>query len=598
MNSPADKLKVITKIDKFVKDCKEKYPDSHIYKTFEVNLKELLKEQKDKTIAAAFGSAELDSAVSELKAGNKGTLFGKKDYDKVITDLASLNAMYNSSKEAFLADGEFVTSPQAAAKEKETLKTMDSYIHRKEIEFRNNAFEGKANNANSKRRYEAMKKLRETLLNRIELNKALSGEEPEPKKEAVKEPELKPVMPELASKYNNDIMVNSIQDREKDADYILSHDPCFRDTHELQYKMKGIREDLEATSMFGGSSVEFKRMLRAFEDLEANIIPGVPEDARINKMNALILLKNATEDYINKKHFDAGVDIDKELVPSTSIGKKHMRGAQRTLIMVNKAIENMNQVAVNEDGYGLDQSVMNVLFGIDHSANVKEEAINQEIVNDVPLEEEPLIHIDDEPEKEEIVNEEPIKEKPIKEEPVKEEPVKEEPLISVDKKPEKEEVVNEKPDIEKKQEQKAPEEKKEEPYTIQRQLNEAQEKISALGEQMNAENLARPLSQIITCYKITGLQKQNLFKNITKEQFDKIDNFNFIKDPIFNEMLKRNVPKDLASQALKDKGQNLFANYQRTIVTVKEEQKQKAENNHTVVNNKEFDSLKLGGSNK
>ena len=63
-------------------------------------------------------------------------------------------------------------------------------------------------------------------------------------------------------------------------------------------------------------------------------------------------------------------------------------------------------------------------------------------------------------------------------------------------------------------------------------------------------------------------------------------------------MLKRNDPKELASQALNDKGQNLFANYQHTNVAVKDEQKRKAENNHTVVNNNEIDSPKLGGSHK
>ena len=521
VRSPAEKLSVISRIDKFVKEAKEKYPDTIVVSCFTEDLKELLKDQKAKTIEASMDSAKLDSAVSELKAGNKGTWFGKKDYDKVITNLASLNAIYDSRKEAFLAGENYVAPPGTAAKEKETLKNMDSYILRKEIEFRNNAIEGKENNANSMRRYEAMKKSRETLLKRIEVNEAISGKEPEPHKKAVKEPKLNIVMPALDSRYNNDTMPNSVYDRKEDADYIRSHDPCFRDIGELQKKMKNIRKDLEATSMFGGSSVEFKRMMRAFEELEANVVPVLPDMARINKMNALILLKNAAEDYINKKHIDAGVDLDKELVPSTSAGKKHLRGAKDALAMVNEAIENMNQVAVNEEH----------------------------------LKQEPLIHVDDEPEMEDVVNE--------------------------------------KPDIEKKQEQKAPEEKKEESFTIQGQLKEAQSKLSALGEQVNAENLKKPLSQIITCYKIAGLQKQNLFKNITKVDFDKIENACAIKDPIFNEMLKRNEPKELASQALNDKGQNLFANYQRTSVAVKEEQKRKAENNLTVVNNKELSSSKL-----
>ena len=434
-----------------------------------------------------------------------------------------------------------------------------------------------------------MKKSRETLLKNIEVNKTLAGAAPEPAKEAEKEPELHPVMPELASRYNHGPMTNSIRDREADADYIRSHDPCFRDTDKLLNDMKNIRKDLEASGMIGGSSVEFKRMMRAFEDLEDNVIPGVPEEARFYKMNALILLKNATEDYINKKHFDADIDLDKELVPSTSVGKKHLRGAKDILTMVNVAIENMNQVAVNEasvkeepliPGDKKPEKKENINQEIVNEEPFNEETVNQEIVNEEPFNEETV--------NQEIVNEEPFNEETVNQKIVNEEPLEEEPLIPSDKES----------DIEKKQEQKAPEEKKEEPYTIQRQLKEAQEKISGFGEQINAEKLARPLSQIITCHKITGLQKQGHFRNITKEEFDKIENVIATKDPIVKEMLKRTVPKELASQALNDKGQNLFANYQRTSIAVNEERKRKAENNPTVVNNKELDSSQLGGFHK
>ncbi len=99
----------------------------------------------------------------------------------------------------------------------------------------------KEKNANSMRRYEAMKKSRETLLNRIEFNKTLSGEVPESQKEAVKEPERRTVMPALASKYDKGIMANSIHDRDVDAQFILSNVPAFKDTNKLLKDMQNIR---------------------------------------------------------------------------------------------------------------------------------------------------------------------------------------------------------------------------------------------------------------------------------------------------------------------------------------------------------------------
>ena len=89
VNSPSDKLRVINKIDKFVEDSKKKYPDTNIFKPFEIDLKELLKDQRAKTI----GSLSFDSSINELKAGNKGTWFGKNDYDQVIAGLSELDTM-------------------------------------------------------------------------------------------------------------------------------------------------------------------------------------------------------------------------------------------------------------------------------------------------------------------------------------------------------------------------------------------------------------------------------------------------------------------------------------------------------------------------
>lgn len=131
-------------------------------------------------------------------------------------------------------------------------------------------------------------------------------------------------------------------------------------------------------------------------------------------------------------------------------------------------------------------------------------------------------------------------------------------------------------------EQRAP--AQEESFTIQAQLKSAQDEIEALDNNANAENIAKPLSQIITCYKIMVLQKSGTFTNIKKEEFDKIEQSATQNNPAFKEMLKRSKTEELVNQATNDKGQNLFANYQHIVDAIAAEKKIKAENNRKVDN--------------
>ena len=409
VNSLADKLDVMLKIDKFIKDNKEKYPDVKTFNCADRDLNILMAKQKAKTLSSTF-----DSTINELKSGNKGTWFGKKDYDKVITDMAVLDKLY---KDAMADSGKLEVTPEMTAKEKEILKGMDNYILRKEIEFRNNAFEGKENNPNSLRRYEIMKKSRDAFRQR-----SVAGAESEPAKEPVKEPELKPVMPALMSKYGKGIADASFQDRMIDADFIRSNDHCFDDTNELRLNMKDIRENLEATGFGTSNSPEYRRLMRALDDLEANYIPSVPEEARFNKMNALVMLRNAAKDYMDEKHLDAGVDLDKKLTPSTEAGKKHLEGAAQAFGMAERAIANMNKVAAREvNVYSVRQKDGRFVDFNDEAGLIRRDmvfddaTVNQEIVNEEPVKAEAI--------NQEIVNEEPVKDAAINPEAVNEEPV-------------------------------------------------------------------------------------------------------------------------------------------------------------------------------
>lgn len=303
VSSTADKLAVIAQIDKFAKDVKEKYPDTLNVEFFNKDLSLLLKEQMTKTIE----SLTFSSSIKELEAGNKGTWFGKKDYDKVIAGLSELDDLYKAGNQSFIDTGTYKISPEAAAKEKETLKGIDNYILRKEIEFRNKTFEGKENNANSVRRYEAMKKTREALSERIDLYKTLSGAAPAPVKEEAKQAEADPALSKLLPIWSGlkpfydkkQVMVNEMSVDEQNENIML-FDPVFKDTKFLQTYMKNLRENLEASGVFtSGSSPEHRRMMSAFNNLEANLVATSPTESRKNKVNALIQLKDAAQDYIN-----------------------------------------------------------------------------------------------------------------------------------------------------------------------------------------------------------------------------------------------------------------------------------------------------------
>ena len=113
----------------------------------------------------------MNDAVQALKDGNKGTWFGKADYDKVLSDLNALNQAYVKNQKAILKNGPSAAIPDLAKKQEEILKGMDAYMKRKEEEFERNKAAGKQDNRNSRRRYEAMKKAKNDFEARIKFDK-------------------------------------------------------------------------------------------------------------------------------------------------------------------------------------------------------------------------------------------------------------------------------------------------------------------------------------------------------------------------------------------------------------------------------------------
>ena len=113
----------------------------------------------------------MDEAVEALEDGNRGTWFGKKDYDEILKSLDKLNEMYKSRKEAYAENGSAAVTAEIAKKEEELIKAMEAYKKRKEKEFADNKTKGAKDNANSRRRYKAMDSAIKSLRQRMQFDR-------------------------------------------------------------------------------------------------------------------------------------------------------------------------------------------------------------------------------------------------------------------------------------------------------------------------------------------------------------------------------------------------------------------------------------------
>lgn len=200
VKTPADKMEAIIKISEFVEKNAKKYPNTKMDAVFNTEMKTLLDDSREKV----FGQLQMDDAIKALEDGQKGTWFGKKDYDNVLRDMKALNEMYKANKEAVFAGDKAAVTPEIKAKEQEILAGMAAYKSRKEDEFAKNAAAGKQDNTNSRRRYNAMDKAMNDLLARIEFNDRLEKGFP-PKIEAPQEEVvLIPDEPQVKEQLNTD----------------------------------------------------------------------------------------------------------------------------------------------------------------------------------------------------------------------------------------------------------------------------------------------------------------------------------------------------------------------------------------------------------
>lgn len=115
VSNAAEKLEVINTILDFAEKKEKKYPETPVNALFGKELKTLISETREKV----FGELQMDNAIKGLEDGQKGTLFGKKDYDKVLKDMKALNEMYKTNKNAFLNYDKTAYTPEIKAKEEE-----------------------------------------------------------------------------------------------------------------------------------------------------------------------------------------------------------------------------------------------------------------------------------------------------------------------------------------------------------------------------------------------------------------------------------------------------------------------------------------------
>ncbi len=96
-------------------------------------------------------------------------------YNKVLKDMKALNKMYQANQLAFLHGDKAAVTPEIKAKQEEVLAGMKAYQQRKEEEFEKNQAAGKQDNANSRRRYNAMEKAMNDLTIRMAYNTRLES---------------------------------------------------------------------------------------------------------------------------------------------------------------------------------------------------------------------------------------------------------------------------------------------------------------------------------------------------------------------------------------------------------------------------------------
>lgn len=171
VSNAAEKMEVINTILDFAEKKGKEYPETPINMVFGNELKTLISETREKV----FGDLQMDKAIKALEDGQKGTLFGKKDYDNVIKDLKELNEMYKTNKDAFLNNDKTAVTKEIKEKENKVLEGMEAYKRRKKEKFNNNRAAGKTDNANSRRRYNAMDKAMKDLIVRRDYNKRLEN---------------------------------------------------------------------------------------------------------------------------------------------------------------------------------------------------------------------------------------------------------------------------------------------------------------------------------------------------------------------------------------------------------------------------------------
>ena len=178
VTSASDKYQVLATISDFLEAKKAQYPDSAIKYVYDRALPVFVKEAKEHTMKLP----GIGASIEALKEGKRGTWFGKEDYDSVIQDMEALNELYKQNADACLEKGPIAAIPKLEAKQHSLLAKMNAYMTRKEREFAKNKAANKSDNANSRRRYdamsEAMKALKERMATEKTMEEAIKGRAP------------------------------------------------------------------------------------------------------------------------------------------------------------------------------------------------------------------------------------------------------------------------------------------------------------------------------------------------------------------------------------------------------------------------------------
>ncbi|MBQ9633249.1 MAG: hypothetical protein IJV04_10130 [Lachnospiraceae bacterium] len=344
-----DKLEVLSTISDFVKEKTAQYPASAITKVYGTTLKAFVKDATEYTKRLP----QIDKAIEGLRDGNRGTWFGKDDYDKVIRNMEELNALYKQNAQACQENGPRQAIPHLQSKQAALLAEMNAYMIRKESEFTKNANAGKKDNANSRRRYNAMSKAMEALKDRMAAEELMENERrehvkmdfsvPAPEEEVIEQEAPKAEAPK-AEVQNKKVDAADIRTGvlEFDLDDVELGEPVFDldvQRLEIQEELCGLGEDgipdkedikAELAGIIAVNLLHAQQRAGKLDKVTQEDYNDMRESVEVDKAFETLINSRSSEELFKHATRDRGQDLYQDFRNALEMSQKQPEVQERT----------------------------------------------------------------------------------------------------------------------------------------------------------------------------------------------------------------------------------------------------------------------------